>query len=69
MNNQSATQPRSINETEAAQFLGVEPNIVTYCVCTNRYRPPHERVRCPGKCSQADLEAFVDANAINGGTC
>lgn len=67
MNQPAVTQLRT--RKEAAQFLGVEPNTLAVWACANRYPLPYVRVGRLVKYRQADLEAFVDGNVINGGTC
>lgn len=67
MNHELVTSLRS--RKEAAQFLGVEPNTLAVWACSNRYSLPYVRVGRLAKYRQADLDAFVQANVINGGAC
>lgn len=61
---QIETQLRS--RKEAAQFLGGEPNTLAVWACSNRYPLPYVRVGRLVKYRLADLEAFIEANVIDG---
>jgi len=61
-------KPQLLDNTQAAEFLGVSPTTLTTWRCTQRYDLPYVKIGGCVRYDEADLVAFIQSRKVRKAT-